>query len=130
MGTRSTITILDEHTQKPLLKTYCQYDGYPEYMGKLIKKIIGKAEILNGFSGNHKIPTHFNGMGCLAAYLVKRMKKRIGNFYISPIDAENQEYNYILAEKNGVIEMIITDGDDREIFKGLIRDFKVNLVKE
>lgn len=77
MGTRSLLHIKDEG--KTLVTLYRQYDGYPTGMGKDIKDALakGKARLTNGYSGSDKNPEVFNGMGCLAAYLVVELKGRM-----------------------------------------------------
>jgi len=82
MGTRAVIDIEDEDG-KVLVTIYRQFDGYPLGLGADIKKILGNPRIVNGFSLlKDKTPEAFNGMGCLAAYLIGQLKTEIGNVYI------------------------------------------------
>lgn len=106
MGTRSLLHIKDEG--KTLVTLYRQYDGYPTGMGKDIKDALakGKARLTNGYSGSDKNPEVFNGMGCLAAYLVGELKRphdmgkgnSIGNVYVYHPDASDcgEKYTYTL----------------------------------
>ena len=81
---------------------YRQMDSYPECHGKELKAITngGKAVILNGFSSDkHRIPEFFNGMDCLAAYAIGKLKgNKIGDIYMIPIpdDFTDQEWVYVV----------------------------------
>lgn len=106
MGTRSIVTVISEHDNKPLVAIYRQYDGYPSGMGNDLKKILndGDVTLLNGFNGQ-SCPSHFNGMGCLAAYLVGELKnKTLGNVYLYPLGSE-EGYNYTLYQVENVLYM-------------------------
>lgn len=109
MGTRCLVHIKSEGLNSPTLVTlYRQYDGYPNGIGRDIQEILGdgKGKILNGF-GSQDTPEFFNGMGCLAAWVIKELKERIGNVYIYPPDSEGcgEEYTYIIykTENNDVV---------------------------
>jgi hypothetical protein len=128
MGTRALIHVRNE--QKTICTIYRQYDGYYEGLGMDIYNILhkGHAKILNGYGDKSQVPTHFNGMGCLAAYLVGELKdEKIGNVYLYPANASDcgEEYTYTLwvAEDvlwiravdiyaNGCIECPLSDYED------------------
>ncbi len=106
MGTRSIVNVISQYDNKPVLALYRQFDGYPSGMGNDIKKILndGDVTLINGFN-SQECPSHFNGMGCLAAYLVGALKgERIGNVYLYPIGA-TEEYNYTLYPVDNVLHM-------------------------
>ena len=127
MGTRTLVHIKDG--KKTIATIYRQYDGYPSGIGEDIKKILnnGEVDILNGYGGNSKIPSQFNGMGCLAAFLVGELKqKTIGNLYLWAINSKDcgEEFVYTLSEKKGVLYIKVFDVWDKAIlFNGLLKDF-------
>lgn len=91
MGTRSLTTVFDENN-KPLLSFYRQYDGYYDGHGAELQEFLAEMVIVNGF-GSGTPAKAANGMGCLAAQLIKHFKVGIGNIYIVQHNNE-QEYNY------------------------------------
>lgn len=104
MSTRSNVVILENGKQ--LVRIYRQCDGYPTGMGADLKKLLsgGKSILVNGYSGTMQAPGHFNGLGCMAAWLIGAMKdSRIGNVYIDGRKKLGKkdfdiEYEYILSE--------------------------------
>lgn len=89
MGTRSTIAIYEN--TKHLVTIYQQYDGYPSGVGLQLAKFVSSGKLVNGLSGD-KGPV-FNGMGCLAAALIKKLKDGPGGTYIVP-EGQEEEHNY------------------------------------
>jgi hypothetical protein len=132
MGTRALVHIVEkdmDNNQNVLVSIYTQYDGYLEGLGMKIKNILdnGKAEIINGY-GNNKIPSSFNGIGCMAAYLIGSLKgNEIGNVYIVSPGTEDvgEEYTYFISELDGKIHMTVYDGfpATKELFNGLLSKF-------
>lgn len=126
MGTRTLVHIKDG--KKTIATIYRQYDGYPTGMGDDIKEILnhGRVIILNGFNGQ-KVPLHFNGMGCLAAFLIGELKqKKIGNVYIYPANSKDvgEDYTYTLTESNGKVKIkVVENYENRVIFNGLLKYF-------
>lgn len=113
MGTRWQVFFKDgdEH----IGTMYGQWDGYPSGAGSQIKKFLadGEAKIINGFSGQNN-PQYFNGMGCLAAYLIGAFKEGIGSYYLSgdtdPRDFSKwTEFHYVLSGNRPDFGL----GDDR-----------------
>lgn len=127
MGTRTLVHIKDG--KKTIATIYRQYDGYPTGMGEDIKEILnnGEVEILNGFGGSSKIPSQFNGMGCLAAYLVGELKEqKIGNVYLFAANSKDcgEDFVYTLSEKKGKLYMKVQDVWNKAIlFSGPLKDF-------
>lgn len=127
MGTRTLVHIKDG--KKTIATIYRQYDGYPTGMGDDIKKALnnGEVEILCGYNGSSKIPSQFNGMGCLAAFLVGELKEqKIGNVYLFAANSKDcgEEYVYTLSEKNGKLYMKVFDVWNKAIlFNGPLKDF-------
>lgn len=101
MGTRSLTIIKDGGTKEVELCTiYRQFDGYIEGgHGEDLATFLADMKIVNGFSGEDKAGDAANGMGCLAAQLVAKLKKGIGNVYIHPpgIRGCGEEYVYTLS---------------------------------
>jgi hypothetical protein len=117
MGTRSLTHIRGDDNEGILVTLYRQMDGYPEGMGADLKAIVADVTLTNGFSGAQKLPKFANGMGCLAAYIVGKLKncgnhdykknKRvpgwsIGSIYLQPPGASDcgEEYVYTLYAIN------------------------------
>jgi len=96
MGTRGNVVV--EEDGEVLVRIYKQFDSYPDGLGKDLVEILGDPDIVNGYGGDAEVPEVFNGMGCLAAYLIKHLKKGIGNVYINPANRESgwAEYIYVL----------------------------------
>jgi hypothetical protein len=127
MGTRSLVHI--KEGKKTIATIYRQYDGYPTGMGDDIKEILndGMVNILNGFSLNHQVPKQFNGMGCLAAYLIGELKnKKIGNVYIYPTNVKNigEDFTYTISEDLGILNLkVVENYKNKTIFKGMLTSF-------
>ena len=110
MGTRATISIakrekgisFSEKPDKVLVSIYHHYDGYPEYLGVTLANYLEGKKIVNG-------------LGCMAASIIKELKEEAGNVYIE--DPENPhgwldyEY-YIWGDYNKDIWISIFDGDE------------------
>lgn len=128
MGTRTLVHIKDG--KKTIATIYRQYDGYPTGMGDDIKEILndGKVNILNGF-GDQQVPRHFNGMGCLAAYLIGELKqKKIGNVYIMAPNTKDtgEDYTYTISEDLGILNLKVVENGyngNKTIFNGSLITF-------
>ena len=123
MSTRSVTRVMDNGTE--LVCIYRQCDGYPSGMGADLKRILKGYRIVNGISGNDgncakcKEPRYMhrgrqaktgeqshrfvpcrvaNGMGCMAASLVKALKDGVGNIYLyaAGVKDAGQRYEYTL----------------------------------
>lgn len=93
MGTRATISIRNE--DEHLVSFYFQFDGYPSGVGMDLHDFLKDIKLVNGIRGNDAFGTHANGVGCLAAQMIKHFKDDIGGFYIIPeSQAEGQDYHY------------------------------------
>lgn len=98
MGTRSLVEF-QEFDGTVLCTVYRQFDGYPDGMGLDLCEIIGDGRLKNGFGMDDVIPQTFNGMGCLTAYVIGKLKgNAIGNVYIEKPGVRNigEEYVYII----------------------------------
>lgn len=103
MGTRALVKIKDGRSTIACI--YRQFDGYPEGLGKELTDLIGDTVITNGFNSRvHALPGFANGMGCVAAYLVSRLKgAEIGNVYLMPPNTKDvgEEYVYTITQTDG-----------------------------
>jgi len=75
-------------------------DGYPSGMGNDLKTFLKPFTIVNGIdlADERKIA---NGMGCLAAQLIKELKDGAGNIYVYPPGSTDcgEEYIYTIEGK-------------------------------
>ena len=89
MATRATISIAKREegvsfSEKPdnfIVSIYHHFDGYPEYLGVTLANYLEDKKIVNGLSGDRDAPV-FNGLGCMAASIIKELKEEAGNVYI------------------------------------------------
>ena len=117
MGTRSLTFVYDG--EKPIIKMYRQFDGYPEGHGQELAEFLLSGEMVNGYSS--KTEKQFNGMGCLAAQMIAEFKNGVGGFYIHSVTDKDcwQDYEYHVYEDKVVIK------DPSEvIFSGTYAEFK------
>jgi len=78
-------------------------DGYPKGHGVELAELCN-VTIVNGYGGGDQAGTHANGMGCLAAQIVKGLKDGIGGIYLEPTGGEIgewTEYVYVVRGKTG-----------------------------
>ena len=108
MGTRSLTFTYDRDGEK-IMCLYRQYDGYPEGHGTDL------AEILNN--------TESNGMECLSASIVAKLKTGAYNIYLYPTDVDScgQEYEYHIYENK--IRVIDCRHSREVIFLGAWENF-------
>jgi hypothetical protein len=108
MGTRARVNVMEGN--QVLVSIYRQYDGYPNGLGEDVADFVGGLRITNGISGD---PTgSANGMGCLAAQLIKHLKDKVGNVYIRDTGPESngEEYVYTVYERNGTVYLRAVEG--------------------
>ncbi len=104
MGTRSLTHIHDGYLSAPVLTTiYRQFDGYPDGLGKELSEFLSPIEIVNGISDRSKPIA--NGMGCLAAQIIKHLKEEVGNVYLYPPGSKDcgEEFTYRIYLHKGEI---------------------------
>jgi len=127
MGTKSLIHIKDG--RKTIATIYRQYDGYPTGIGEDIKRILnnGEVEILNGYSGDSKIPAKFNRMGCLAAFLVGELKEqKIGNVYLMAANSKDcgEDFVYTISQQGGTVKIKVIDVyENKVLFNDVLNEF-------
>ncbi len=92
MGTRATLDILDCEN-KVIVTVYRQYDGYPEGMGKELQDLLKDSLLTGGGIGaGQASPAYFNGMECLAPWIIGKLKEHIGNIYLYSASAACEEF--------------------------------------
>lgn len=132
MGTRSVTIIMDGNEE--LCRIYRQYDGYPDGHGLGLAKLLNGVKIVNGFGLDMKAGTHANGMGCLAAQIIQKLKADagLGGIYLEAPGGEVGdwvEYVYVVrgsVESGVCIECGTHSGpppfnlqkDDKHVFSG------------
>lgn len=104
MGTRALVHF--EEDGEVIATVYRQFDGYPTGLGQDIFGALnnGAVEMRNGFGGSDKVPSQFNGMGCLAAFIVGALKgDKIGSVYMMKAGTSDvgEEFTYTLYLKGG-----------------------------
>lgn len=99
MGTRSlTFVYANNGTEEvPIMNMYRQFDGYPEGHGADLVDFLSGGNLDNNIAVYKNL---FNGMGCLAASLVAKMKEGPGGIYLYWVDAKDcgQDYEYHIYE--------------------------------
>lgn len=118
MGTRS-ITVVYNEDNRPIINIYGQYDGYPSGHGVDIANFLSPIKLVNGISGRDE--NIANGMGCLAAQLLAKLKHGVGGFYIHPVDEVDcgQDYEYHIHSD----KVIVKRYDGQVMFKGNWNEF-------
>jgi len=84
MATRASIKFSDNNGNF-IANVYHHYDGYPEYLGKKLVELT-TAPITNGISGRPVLGEVFNGMGCLVASVIAKLKDQPGMVYLHTED--------------------------------------------
>ncbi len=124
MGTRSLTYIKEKGPEGPAICCiYQQYDGYPSGVGKIIHDILKGTAVVNGFSD--KAQKQHNGMGCLAATLIAKRKKGIGNVYVYPADSKDcgEDYTYTIYLSDRMVIQLKCEGNRGVIYDGPLDDF-------
>lgn len=130
MGTRS-LTIVNDG-KRHVMTVYRQFDGNPEGHGKDLAALLGKIKVINGLGGGdrERMGKVANGMGCLAAQLVARLKDCVGNVYVegrwSKKDWKGTAYQYIINKGDGDdggygpwdITVTVMESGKKVLFKG------------
>ena len=99
MGTRSATFFIDGN--RTVCHLYRQFDGRPEYHGVELAHACDVI-LVNGIRAATAGATYANGIGCLAASVVAKLKTDIGGFYLhSPDELANDwcEYIYVVRSQ-------------------------------
>ena len=110
MGTRS-LTFTYDDGEGTIMCMYRQFDGYPEGHGRELAEII--------------TTTENNGMECLSASIIAKLKKGLGGIYLYPSDSDDcwQEYEYHVY-KDRVEVFNKPFNYESPLFKGSYDEFK------
>lgn len=116
MGTRANIHIQNE-IGVCLVKMYVHCDGYPSGIGQDIYDVLANTELVNGIDPDADYPRVFNGIGCMAAYLIMSLKSNsgMGGIYIeSPESGDDWiDYHYYISPNKSnpaKLNLKISDG--------------------
>ena len=124
MGTRCVTYFFDkEEDTDPFFCLYRQFDGYREAHGVDLSDFLCGKTLVNGIPGGVDKSTLANGMGCLAAQFVAKMKTEVGNFYIYPPKLGEdhwQDYEYHVWPNL----VRVFNGYDVKIFEGTWSEFQ------
>ena len=120
MATRASVKFSDKNGNF-IANIYHHYDGYPEYLGQKLVDLT-TAPIVNGLTmkpdGTRPgLGEVFNGIGCLVASVVAKLKTEPGNVYMYPESDYGEcgeDYLYEVVENsegNGVhVYVVNMDG--------------------
>jgi hypothetical protein len=124
MGTRSLTHVFDDRgsgdpgDERPLVTIYRQMDGYPSGHGEDLAAILRGRRIVNGIGAGMTSDNASNGMGCLAATIIGKLKadSGIGGIYLMPAGSEDhgEDYVYLVNGSEGQpIRLTVLHANDR-----------------
>lgn len=117
----------------PLVVIYSHYGGYPwDFIPHLY------TFLNNGYihyrTQHRNPPLGFNGMGCLAAYIVSRLKDGWGGVYLYPITSSySGDFNYCLyPAEDGEVHILISHDIVRDsvLYDGTLHGIDVHAIYE
>ena len=116
-----------------LVQLYVHYDGHPRVTGIRLQKLL-TGRTLYGMSEYY--PNTFNGVGCLAAWLVGELKYGWGNVYIASTALDwDVRWQFILYPDhlnriNMCVKTLVQAGEYATLWRGFIEDFDINALFE
>jgi hypothetical protein len=120
MGTRSLTAF--KQGDEEIVVMYRQFDGYPGGHGEHLADILKGKLIVNGYQGDDQEKWNFNGMPCLAASVVAKMKDGIGAFYLHKSGTRDCGEDYFYTVYSGPPETVKTErGHDRTVCRPKIK---------
>jgi hypothetical protein len=143
MGTRARINVIED--SEILVSVYCQYDGYPQGLGRKVSQFLCGLNLVNGLPVSSERKGLANGLGCLAAQLIGFLKEEPGNVYIRSTGPEShgEEFVYNVYQAGAEIWIHALEGsmtafgmpgdsepDMETIYNGDPYEFLVRLEKE
>lgn len=118
MGTRSNTVFFDGKSK--ILNMYRHFDGYPSGHGLELALCLAGYEIVNGYGEANQ--TIANGMGCLAAFVVSRFKKKTGGIYLAPMNDGGSDFTYIVKLTKKGLTIKVNEWD-AVVFSGSLDEF-------
>jgi len=127
MATRAMISIakreegvsFSEEPNQTIVDIYHHWDGYPEGLGVTLGWYLSGKRVVNGIGSEDNEDLIFNGMGCLAASLVAKLKDGPGNVYIESRESHSWiDYYYYIWGDEGKSVYISIFSNDECIFVG------------
>lgn len=112
MGTRS-LTYIYNQAEMPLVCIYRQYDGYPAMHGAELAELLTE--------------TKHNGIECLSASVISKLKTGWGNVYLYPPFAEQdagQEWEYVIQDDLVSVYHYNIHNERLKLFEGYYDEFK------
>ena len=115
MATRASIKFSDKEGNF-IANVYHHYDGHPEYLGKKLIELT-TAPIVNGLGlPRPALGEVFNGMGCLVASVIAKLKDAPGMVYLHTEDDFGncgEDYLYEVIENSYVtgVEVFVQNLD-------------------
>lgn len=100
MGTRATVKFFEQYGAESecICAVYHHDDGGLSEVGYDLADLLHRRKIINGMKFGMDMSQYANGMGCLAAQYVVKVKTNLGGVYMT--SAENtQEFNYHVEVK-------------------------------
>jgi len=106
MSVRSLTVVLNKDSQE-LMTMYRHGGGDPEQHGQELADFLTRGRLVNGFTTEERQTWVFNGMGCLAAWIVAEFKDGPGIVYLLPAGTRDigEDYVYTVYAQNERIKM-------------------------
>lgn len=127
MGTRATVKFFEQHGAESecICAVYHQHDGGLSEVGYDLADLLHRRKIINGMKFGMDMSQYANGIGCLAAQYVAKVKTNLGGVYMT--SAENtQNYDYRiepwLIEDEEVLHITVHHFETL-LFQGGVTDF-------
>lgn len=126
MGTRA-LTVIKNSAGNELVRLYRQSDGYQDCHGKELKQFLCSKKMVNGI--REYSDDIANGVECLAAQLIARLKTRVGLHYLCPtgkdVDFIDFVYTIYPKDQSECPDICIkVESFDEVIFDGLVKDYE------
>lgn len=108
MASSCTIKFFNENSDKPFTCVSHYIDGKPNMVGLDLAIWLKDIEIIDGIGRERIEDGYANGMGCLAAQYIAKVKNEVGNVYIRDVE-HIERHNYEVHIKYGRIRIKYND---------------------
>ena len=127
MGTRATVKFFEHYGPESvcICSVYHQHNGDLAWVGYDLAYLLQNRKIINGFGLDMDMSQYANGLGCLAAQYVAKVKTTIGGVYMtSPDNTQNYDYRIEpkLVEDKQVLHITVHHFETL-LFQGGVTDF-------